>query len=280
MEDFIIGVDGGGTKTHAVLIKNSQVIDSAFAGPANIRTSIDDAYTAIKYVIDKLLTKYNLLAANIRVGIGVAGFSVVEKREHLYKLLFRQYPKIKLISDGELACLASHQNHDGGIIICGTGVVSFYSKDRQTFQIGGWGFPHADLGGGAYLGFEACRLLCKAIDGVITWQPLLYAIYGQFSQDKNIYKNWLLLAKPNDFTQIATLMLNKYLDDPYTEQILKQGTVEIEQFIQAVILATDNLPLKFIGGLAPIYLRRLNHKFPNLQTNDTAPAVGAQYLFN
>ncbi|MCE3268314.1 MAG: BadF/BadG/BcrA/BcrD ATPase family, partial [Burkholderiales bacterium] len=58
---WYIGVDGGGTKTHAVLVNQDlKLIDEVYSGPANIATDVESAYISICAVIDILLKKHKL----------------------------------------------------------------------------------------------------------------------------------------------------------------------------------------------------------------------------
>lgn len=297
---YIIGVDGGGSKTHAVLFdENNQIIDESFAGSANIRNDLNIAYNSICTAIDNLIEKHAQGTSSIKIGIGVAGYSVVSARESLYSRLCAKYQGmvsiIKLTSDAHIACLAAHKGQDGGVIICGTGVVAYIVCSGQIKQFGGWGFPHGDLGGAAYLGLELCKLLCKAIDQVIPWSECLSNIYQEkFNSNAVVYKEWLLLAAPNQFAQIARLMLPYIGHDDNVQSIYNAAIDEISKFICAVLLQSEGITkldegidnnngmkeinLSIAGGLAKFYYPALVDKFPPLSLCKAAPAVGAAYL--
>ena len=280
MTKYTIGIDGGGSKTHAILIDaNKQIIDETITEPANITTDLNLATASITTAIQSLINKNNLSVANTAVGIGVAGFSNIENRKTLLTNLQQSYPNITLASDCHIACLAAHDGHDGAILICGTGVVGYYIKDRVGHQIGGWGFPHGDLGGGAWLGLELCKSLCKAIDGSIGFSPILDEIFLRFANDANKYKNWFLTATPGDYAEIARLIpgfIKK--NDQAAQHVFSNGCNEIEIFLTAILKKIGNLPIKITGGLAKFYLTVLNHKFPTLEISTKSNALGACYL--
>ena len=72
---YIIGIDGGGSKTHALLIDPaSNIIDEAYSGSANIKTEIQIAYHSINSVIQNLIIKNNLDPINIQINLGIAGY--------------------------------------------------------------------------------------------------------------------------------------------------------------------------------------------------------------
>ena len=276
---YIIGVDGGGSKTHAVLVDaHKNIIDECFYGAANINTNFDVAYSSITAAINELVLRNNLTASSVKIGIGVAGYSVLEKRAQLLALLTKDYAQIKVNSDCHIACLAAHSGKDGMIIICGTGVVAYYIKDKQAVQIGGWGFPHGDIGGAAWLGLEICRYTCQAIDGVIAFTPLLTAVWKSFDENSTSYKSWLLNAKPSDYATLAKLLPQFKTTDSLAQQILTQATKQVIAFTRAAIKREPDLPVSLVGGLAPLFIPSIKEQFAAVMLSKQLPAVGACFL--
>lgn len=235
MNCYIVGVDGGGSKTHAMLFTpNHQLVGESFAASGNIRNDLNGAYVSITHVIDTLLENYQIDKNNVLIVLGVAGYSLLQARRQLYRRLCSVYPRVKMTSDGHLACLAAHQGHDGGVVICGTGVVAYIIQGGQTSQIGGWGFPHGDLGGAAYLGLEACKLLCQAIDQLIPRSELLNEIYDKFAQDALAYKSWLLRATPQQFAEIARVVLAHIDSDVNAANIYNAGVTQIDLLLNKI----------------------------------------------
>ncbi|HLX52786.1 MAG TPA: BadF/BadG/BcrA/BcrD ATPase family protein, partial [Aquella sp.] len=276
-EAWYIGVDGGGTKTHAILVNQDlKQIDEAFSGPANIATDVEGAYISICEAVDSLLDRHNQQVKGI--GIGVAGYSVTQNRNVLLTKLQKKYENVVLNSDCHIACLAAHKNKDGAIIICGTGVVAYSIYKGQTRQLGGWGFPHGDLGGGAYLGLEIASLLCKAIDGLILWNSTLNDVYTDFfEQDSHKCKMWLINAKPADYAKITQFIFSRPLDE-FSNKLLEYGINEISELIVALKKSNTDLPLKLVGGLAKLYIDKLQEKYPELELSIVDPAFGAVLL--
>lgn len=273
-----IGVDGGGSKTHAVLFNvNGEILAEKVTSSANIASNLDQARESLITAIQTLLYKYNLDPHNVAIGIGVAGFSHNDNRHKLIEFLNNNFIHVKVASDAHIACLAAHNGHDGSVVICGTGVVGYYIKNGVGTQIGGWGFPHGDLGSGAWLGLEIARLLCKAIDGIIATSPMLDNLYERFSFNPTLYKKWLQSSSPKEYAELARL-LPDYLNnqDLYALEVFKNGYQEIVNFIK--LIEMTSLPLKISGGLANLYYPSLLKEFPNLLISDTPNAYGASYL--
>ena len=172
--------------------------------------------------------------------------------------------------------MAAHNGLDGAILICGTGVVGYTIIGDNSHQLGGWGYPHGDLGGGAWLGLEICKLVCKAADKIIPWSPLLAAVYSRFNNDYMQYKMWLLSATPGDLAGVARNIGEFLASDSNAHKIFDAGVAEVSQYLQ--VLAKQALPVKLIGGLAPFYLQVLQQEFPELTLATVPPAIGAAYL--
>ena len=77
----------------------------------------------------------------------------------------------------------------------------------ELVQVSGWGFPHGDEGGGAYLGLEAVRLTLQAYDGRVDYSPLLRAIMEKFNNDIWRLVSWACEAKSTQFDEIAPLVI-------------------------------------------------------------------------
>lgn len=275
MAKFKIGIDGGGSKTHSILIdENHHMIHEIINGPANIKTDINTAIKSIKTSIDYLINMHNL-NHDTEIGIGVAGFSDIRNRKILEDTLKLYYSNINITSDAHIACLAAHNGKDGSIIVCGTGVVGYNIENGNGTQIGGWGFPHGDIGGGAWIGLELCRILCKAIDKTCEFSPLIHAIYSKFDNDKSQYQKWLINAKPQNYAEIAKFIPEFILqNDKNAISIVNAGVAEVNDLIE--IFPQKNIAIT--GGLANFYYTYLKEEHPNLKLSTVSNAFGACYL--
>lgn len=262
--NLFIGIDGGGTKTKVLLEDaDGNLLASTISGPANIKTSAKLAWQSIHTGITEAakLANINLSDYRVHVGLGLAGVEVPVARE---TFLSEPHPYSSLVldSDAYVACLGVHAGHNGAIIIIGTGVNGFQIENGARTQVNGWGFPHADEGGGAWLGMEASRLTFKAIDGRIKFTPLLQAIYQHFQKDRIKMVTWANQAAPNDFGSLAPLVIDYAKQhDRHAEHLLTQAAAEIDLIAYALQhKATNPLPCALLGGLAPFIQPLLSTK--------------------
>jgi glucosamine kinase len=250
MREIYIGVDGGGTKTK-VSVEDALGYELAteISGPGNIR-SVAGAWASVNQGIESALKKsgidLNDKNYKFHVGLGLAGTEIPENKADFLKVP-HPYHTLVLDSDAYAACLGVHGNKNGAIIIVGTGVIGFQVESGFRSRVGGWGFPHADEGGGAWLGMEAIRLAFKGLDGRCSITPMLEAILKKFQviapgaalgnlneldavtfSDPSALVSFSNHAKPGDFGSIAPLVL-EYLNqgDPHSKSLIERAAEEI-----------------------------------------------------
>jgi glucosamine kinase len=273
MREIYIGVDGGGTKTQ-VSIEDGLGYELAHAtsGPGNIR-SVSGAWASVNAGIEMALTQagIDLTDKNYKfhVGLGLAGTELLENKADFLKIP-HPYHSLVLDSDAYAACLGVHGNKNGAIIIIGTGVIGFQVEAGLRSRVGGFGFPHADEGGGAWLGMEAIRLAFKSLDGRCETTPLLQAILEKFHVQQNSDPSPLVSfsthAKPGDFGSMAPLVL-EYLErgDFHSEKLIQRAAEEINLVALALekkrnvyslaaqhqaVRSLEPLPLCLLGGVS------------------------------
>jgi glucosamine kinase len=258
--DIFIGVDGGGTKCkvrvedhHGILLSHGE------GGPANIRLSVAQSwasiYQALNNALDKL--KINLQDSRYRfhVGMGLAGCEVTEAYDE-FLAHAHSFATVQLTTDAHVACLGAHHGKDGAVIIVGTGVVAYQIQNGVSSKVGGWGFPHDDEGGGAWLGMEACRLTCQWLDKRIDESKLAQDTFAYFNDDVESFLLWTNRANSSEFAKLAPLVINhSQTAEPYAVALIQRAAFAVDQMAVALgkmqITGTQPLPICLFGGVAP-----------------------------
>lgn len=288
-KDIFIGIDGGGSKCRAYIEDSERrQIGSAVGGPANIRLSTDTAWNSIYNAIHAALANSEINIEdknyNFHIGLGLAGVEVPADRE---RFLARSHPfkTIILESDAYAACLGAHNNHDGAIIIIGTGVNGFQVQDGKTVQVSGWGFPHDDIGGGAWLGLQTAGLTLQWLDGRITKpSSLLEAVYKHFNNDIVELVSYANSANSTRFAQLAPYVIQHIKDeDPYALKLIRTAASAIDNVSEAMkrraIDPDASLPVSLFGGIAPFLRPWLSEKLQDRLVERTHDAsVGAVFM--
>ena len=166
---LVVGVDGGGTRTRAVILDGDRVLGEGASGPSNpLRVGIANGAAAIRDAIDKacsaaLIDRDNLVAA----GIGLAGVRRKDIRTRMRDVLIEtlEIKNIELMTDGEIALYGATDGAPGIVVISGTGSICV-GNNRQGKHVfaGGWGPVAGDEGSGSWIARRALQAVAQAAD--------------------------------------------------------------------------------------------------------------------
>lgn len=166
--NYIIGVDGGGTKTLALLADlDGNVLARGMSGPSNLNAvGFDAACAALESSIH--------IAMGDRAGeisalcLGLAGAGQREDVERFYVWALEKFPgtAVKVVNDAEILLAAGSPNGPALAMICGTGSIVYGRTVRgELIRAGGWGYLFGDEGSGYAMGQAALRAVMQASDG-------------------------------------------------------------------------------------------------------------------
>jgi N-acetylglucosamine kinase-like BadF-type ATPase len=166
----VVGVDGGGTKTRAVILDLSdQIIGEGVAGPSNpLRVGITNAAAAVREAIDNACEAAHVRRSDlIAAEIGLAGASRNELRARMREALISLgIREIIVVGDADIALYGATEGAPGLIVIAGTGSICCgINARRKMLCAGGWGPLAGDEGGGAWVARRALRAIAHATDG-------------------------------------------------------------------------------------------------------------------
>jgi len=169
--DLYFGVDGGGTKTHIVLLNNKkELVSEGFAGPSNpLRVGVETAVAHITDALNSACDKVNRNPGDIvSATIGLAGVRRSDLRESIRQRIFHNLglKRVEVVTDAEIALFGTTLGKAGLVIISGTGSIC-YGRDGKgnTATAGGWGPIAGDEGGGISIAKQALQAIAKALDG-------------------------------------------------------------------------------------------------------------------
>ncbi len=159
MGNFVLGVDGGGTKTQCALYDiNGKQIDIVNWGPTNYET-MKGGFQALKEEIGKLISfildKNGLQLGDIKRSVfGLAGVDTQYQHGIISGILDELGLKNHILcNDAYLGVKAGTKSGYGICAINGTGcTVVGIDAEGNMIQIGGFGAISGDRGGGGYLG--------------------------------------------------------------------------------------------------------------------------------
>lgn len=285
VQDIFIGVDGGGTKSK-VRVEDSagNLLGQALGGPAQIRLSVDNAWKSIYAALTEVLTPHRISLNDqqyrFHIGLGLAGCEVPEAYQAFLNCP-HPFTTIHLTSDAHVACIGAHHNKDGAIIIVGTGVVGYQVLLGQGSRVGGWGFPHDDEGGGAWLGLEAARITFQWLDQRGEKSPLVEDVFAFFNQNVEQFVTWANHATSSEFARLAPLVINhSQQQEAAAMRLMKKAAHAIDKIGNALtkkrLPEGELLPCCLFGGIAPFIESWLGEELRSMLISRQADAnVGA-----
>jgi N-acetylglucosamine kinase-like BadF-type ATPase len=169
LRELVVGVDGGGTRTRAVILAGGRVVGEGTAGPSNpLRVGIANGAAAIRDAVDKacaaaLIHRGDLTAA----GIGLAGVRRKDIRTRMREVLIETLgiKNIELMTDGDIALYGATDGAPGIVVISGTGsICSGVNRQGKHVFAGGWGPVAGDEGSGSWIARRALQAVAQAND--------------------------------------------------------------------------------------------------------------------
>ncbi|GEN56204.1 kinase [Halolactibacillus alkaliphilus] len=166
---YFLGVDGGGTKTQAIVVnKEGVVLGEGKSGPANHQLcGMDCALSEIETAINSALSSAHLEKSDISfVQYGLAGADRAEDfriiRGALETLPFKKWD---VVCDTLEGLRLGSDNHTGVVLVCGTGTnAAGRNIHGLEVQTGGFGYLYGDSSGGTHISEDAFRRMIRSYE--------------------------------------------------------------------------------------------------------------------
>jgi N-acetylglucosamine kinase-like BadF-type ATPase len=167
----VLGVDGGGTKTHAVVAdETGRVLGVAVRGPSNWEeVGLPRAADALERAVTTALGEGSMQPADLQASVfGLAGVDWESDKLRIETVLrpLRLGGPVEIMNDAYVALRAGTSTSEGIVVIAGTGsVVAGRNAAGETFRTLGLGPYFGDYGGGSDISETAIRAVCDAYLG-------------------------------------------------------------------------------------------------------------------
>lgn len=158
-EGYLIGVDGGGTKTKAVAARtDGTVLATAVGGGLNAgQIGAGRAKENLLGVLKRLTRALDGQAARVVVGDPSLDGPASPSAARAFARGWIEPERLTLTSDVHLALFAFSQGAPAAMAVCGTGsMIVMTDEDGETRTAGGWGHVLGDPGSGYALALDGC----------------------------------------------------------------------------------------------------------------------------
>ncbi|MDR0292889.1 MAG: hypothetical protein LBH95_01900 [Oscillospiraceae bacterium] len=242
---YVLGVDGGGTKTHCALYDaDTGRLDMLPWGPANhgsMAGGLKELPSVLRGMFRTLLSRSNIEMRDIEMGVlGLAGTDTAEQHRIISGILTELgLSRFVLCNDAYLGIKAGSAGGTGVCAISGTGccIAGMDSKGGRV-QIGGRGEYTGDLGGSYMLVPRAVGLVYSQLFREKPFTALTTAIF-----------RWLDITDRQDFMEFITDRLNRDRAGTTLElcRILFQTAAEGDEAALSLLEASG---VSYAGGIA------------------------------
>jgi glucosamine kinase len=250
--EYLVGIDGGGSGTRAVLARgDSAIIGRGEAGASALGQGISQAWRNVELAIRGAFESAGLPVPGWHRCAVAAGLSGVGNPAWRRAFIAGDigFAQLDIESDSFTMLLGAHNGRPGSILAAGTGsIAEALSADGTRRTAGGWGFPAGDEGSGAWLGLQAVRHAQRAMDGRDATGPLAERIWVACGEDRESLQGWCARAGQFAYAQLAPAVFELEDRDPAAALLLERATTCLENLAIAVDPA-GKLPLAVSGSI-------------------------------
>ena len=297
MSGIVVGIDGGGTKTRALVADETAKLLADVEGPGSaVRPGqAERSADVIMETVRKALHEAGMEHVLPRVlCAGVAGVGREPERQALWQALVEREVAEEVVvhPDAIIALDDAFGDGAGVLLIAGTGSIAFGRSPTGTIaRCGGWGPFVGDEGSGAWIGRRALSVVTASSDGREPETALVGAVLtaAQVNEVTDLIA-WASQATPGTLATLAPAVISEAeAGDVRANAILSMAVEELVLHVRALAreLFVDEraaVPVALTGGLlkrgAPLRKRleqRMRSAVPGAQVHaaDVDPARGA-----
>lgn len=260
---YLIGMDGGGTKTKCILTDfNLNPIYETGGGASNFLViGTEKVAVTILELIKDCIDSKNISIDDLQaVVLGTTGGGRRNDAELLEKQIFAyaeqkslKINKFKVESDARIALEGAFSGKSGSILIAGTGSIMFGKDNKgEIHRVGGFGRYIGDEGSGYRIGRKGLNAVARYMDGRAKSTKIADLLDQEFSISTSeqliteVYRNNFNIAS------VAPLVFESAESgDKIAQRILEDEADELLQHITAmkVKLNVEMLKVSLIGSI-------------------------------
>ena len=264
MKRYVLGIDGGGTKTRALIADEAgNACGSGIGGPSNYDdVGTEKAKAGIAEAVQMACQQASLPEEPFSsVFLGMAGVVSEQDRAAIYaiarELRLAADEDIDIDHDCRIALAGGLSGRPGIVLIAGTGS-SCYGRNssEESWISGGWGHLISDEGSSYWLGIQAMRSAAASADG------RMHSILKESVQDhfqlremrELMHRMYVIGLSRAEVAALAPLVIDAaHQGDEVALELLRQGASDLAQMVGTVAdklsFNRGSCELALVGGL-------------------------------
>jgi N-acetylglucosamine kinase-like BadF-type ATPase len=307
-KSWVLGVDGGGTKTVACIASLDRLQHSlklniegrGKAGPSNPRSvGFEEAFRNIQKAVDEAKKHASIHGHEIdHACLSLAGAGRVEEQNRIRQWAHEAHlaRSASVVDDVEPLASAAEYEYQSTIgihtlnpgtwersvtLVAGTGSIACGKNEHGTrVRVGGWGYLLGDEGSGFWIGLSALKAICRDHDGCGPKTSLTERLLDGlgFTDPKQLVGYVYQTPLPRDeIASLSNLVVKAASSDPVASEIIISAVDAWTQLITTVVHRLNMDPSSFglclSGGLLahhPSLMETLEHQ---LKRRDIVPTA-------
>ncbi|HYE57073.1 MAG TPA: BadF/BadG/BcrA/BcrD ATPase family protein, partial [Rhodothermales bacterium] len=263
MTPYVLGIDGGGTKTLAAIVDTEGRLHGlGRGGPSNIDdVGVETARRHVATAVAQARLEGGLREENFgAVFLGMAGVVSEKDRTAILDLVapLELAPQgcIGVDHDCRTALAGGLTGRPGLVLIVGTGSACYgRNAAGEDWRAGGWGHLISDEGGSYWLGVEALKAAVRVWDGRAPATLLTDAVashLGLVAPDDLLHRLYVVGHSRAEIAALAPLVTDAACaGDAVAQRLIAEGAAELARCVEAVAvrLGLEEAELALVGGL-------------------------------
>lgn len=279
---YYLGVDGGGSKTTAVVSdENGNIVGSACGKTINYYSN---PYETVRQNFRELIDEIGIHDyASVCIGMSALSERADDKTAADFVNGILTADKTVMTSDVEIALDAVECDCARAVLICGTGsMAAAVDVDGNNFHAGGWGYLLGDEGSGYAVALNAIKKILKQLDES---DDLLIEKFRKFfdvKTEEDILERFYNPPMQRDvLASFCRSVFEAYREgSSIAAEVIEHEADEAAELAEKILSKLpENSPLYFYGGLFennPEYVELLNKKISaKAELLTYPPVIGA-----
>ena len=295
---YIIGIDGGGTKTIGILTTDTgEHLAQVQSGPANYHVVGEVKTQAVlESVVEELCEKAGISSRrSVHFCLGMAGLGRAADRKVIGRICDELgISKNRILThDAHIALVGGTEKQEGVIVISGTGAIVYgINADGKEARASGWGYLLGDEGSGYDIAIKGLRAVARAADSRGCPTELTNRILSRLELgEPGELIRWAHAANREAIAQLAEIVFDAArMADTVAEDIIDEAADELVCAASSVIKQLEfreSFDIVLSGGNLthqPMFAGKLRQRFARIQSEASVqlpkhePAYGAVLL--
>ena len=261
--NYVVGVDGGGTKTAGLLVDvEGRVRARAAVGPTNYQiVGAEGIRREIPRLVGQLFREAGIEPQRLAcIALGLAGVGRPGEPEAVAREIRRLDLAAEVVVDHDamIALVGALVDRPGLIIIAGTGSIVLGRNERgERTRVGGWGYLLGDEGGGFFIARAGLATVMRAYDGrqekTLLTERMLAALGLSDPQEiiPRVYRQGMSHTEMADLAPVVFQAASE--GDPAAAGIIHLAGRELGQMAAAAIrrlgMEGEQVPIGLVGSV-------------------------------